>query len=338
MSRKSCLAATVFLGLSAMVVGLWSAIGRPSFVKPREKFVIADVPRPAFGLLYVAQAQGYFREQGIDVTLVPAKSSGEALDWALAGKADLANIFEITAIQKHLAGAAVRAVAAVSSSQKNTALVARKDRGIQSLEDLKGKRIGVTKNSNGDFFLYLLLTGGGIQPSTVTLIDIPAEDLPLALKAGRVDAVATWQPLLTNAQAALGQDSSVTFYSDLYSQIGLLAGHPKVIAEKKGAVTALLRGIVKAERFMRAHREHGNEIMSRYLSEALGETIRYSWDDYRFELKLSNVMLNLFSQRMEWLLRKHSGNTAAPDLRQLIFTDYLREVAPQAVTIRNTIG
>jgi ABC-type nitrate/sulfonate/bicarbonate transport system substrate-binding protein len=338
MSRKSYIAATVFIGLSAMVVAFWSAIGRSSFVKPREKFIIADVPRPAFGLLYVAQAQGYFREEGIEVTFVPAKSSGEALDRALEEKADLANIFEITAIQTHLAGAAVRALAAVSSSQKNTALVARKDRGIQSLEDLKGKRIGLTKNSNGDFFLYLLLTGGGIQPSTVTFVDIPAEDLPLALKAGRVDAVATWQPFLTNAQAALGQDRGVTFYSDLYSQIGLLAGHPKVIAEKKRAMTALLRGIVKAEQFMRAHREQGSDIMSRYLSEASGENIRYSWDDYRFELKLNNVMLNLFSQRMDWLLRKQSHSTAVPDLRQLIFSDYLREVAPKAVTIRNTVG
>lgn len=59
---------------------------------------------------------------------------------------------------------------------------------------------------------------------------------------------------------------------------------------------------------------------------------------YRFELKLNNVMLNLFSQRMDWLLPKQSHSTAVPDLRQLIFSDYLREVAPKAVTIRNTVG
>jgi hypothetical protein len=155
MSKQS-IGATVFvlIGLPAMVVGLWSAIGRP-FIKLREAIVIADVPRPAFGLLYVAQAKGYFREEGIDVTF---------------------------------------------------------------------------------------------------------------------------------------------------------------------------RG------------EQANDILSRYLSDASGDNFRYSWDDYLFELKLNNVMLNLFRQRMEWLTRNDSHLRAVPDIRQLIFSDYLRQVAPKAVTIRNTIG
>src|SRR5205823_10878348 len=66
----------------------------------------------------------------------------------------LANVFETTVILKHLAGEAISVITALSSSQKNTGLVALKDRGILNPKDLKGRTIGISKNRNGDFLLF----------------------------------------------------------------------------------------------------------------------------------------------------------------------------------------
>src|SRR5947208_6884067 len=175
MPKKSYIAAIVLIALPAVVAAVWSAKVGPPFVKPRQTIVIADVPRAAFALLYIAQAKNYFREEGIEVTFEIAKAASEALNAALEGKADLANVFETTVILKHLAGEAISVITALSSSQKNTGLVALKDRGILNPKDLKGRTIGISKNRNGDFLLFLLLTSAGIKSSAVPLLDMPQE-------------------------------------------------------------------------------------------------------------------------------------------------------------------
>src|SRR5438132_10510473 len=167
MLKKSYIAAIVLIGLPVVVAAVWSAkVGSP-FVKPRQTIVIADVPRAAFALLYIAQAKNYFREEGIEVTFETAKAAPEALSAALEGKADLANVFETTVILKHLAGEAISIITALSSSQKNTGLVALKDREILNPKDFKGITIVVRKNRKGNLLLLLLLTGADINSSVV---------------------------------------------------------------------------------------------------------------------------------------------------------------------------
>ena len=334
MLKKSYIAAIVLIGLPVVVAAVWSAkVGSP-FVKPRQTIVIADVPRAAFALLYIAQAKNYFREEGIEVTFETAKAAPEALSDALEGKVDLANVFETTVILKHLAGEAISVITALSSSQKNTGLVALKDRGILNPKDLKGRTIGVSKNRNGDFLLFLLLTGAGIKSSAVTLIDMLEETMAAALKEGRVDAVVTWNPYLTEARIAVGEDRSVLMHSDLYLQVALLAGQPKVIAQKKEAMKALLRGVMRAEGFLTGHRDEAVDIVAEHLPNYPKEAVRTFWDDFIMEAKLDNVTLNLLDQKAKWLSSTRTYKRPNLDVSQLIFSAYLREIHPEAVTIQ----
>jgi ABC-type nitrate/sulfonate/bicarbonate transport system substrate-binding protein len=327
----------ILVSLALLAVVAWSNL---SFFAPapRAAISIADVGRPSFSLVYIAAAKGFFREAGVDVQLLPVKSSADGLTLALEGKADLAHAFEISLIQNFLEGAPVVTIATLSSAQKNTGVVALKERGIQSAGDLKGKKIAVTNNSNGDFFLSLLLAGAGIQASSVTLVDLPAEKMDDALSQGTVDAVATWSPYLSQAETAAGEERVVVLYSDLYLQIALLAGDATRLREKKDAVIALLGALVRAEAFARARKDEAVEIVARHLKDFPQGRVREFWDEYALDVKLDNVALNLMNQKADWFRRAQAAASPAPDLRRMIATEYLRQAHPEAVTIRDIPG
>ena len=117
-------------------------------------------------------------------------------------------------------------------------------------------------------------------------------------------------------------------------QVALLAGQPKVIAQKKEAMKALLRGVMRAEGFLTGHRDEAVDIVAEHLPNYPKEAVRTFWDDFIMEAKLDNVTLNLLDQKAKWLSSTRTYKRPNLDVSQLIFSAYLREVHPEAVTIQ----
>ena len=90
--------------------------------------------------LYVAQAQGWFKDVGLDVDIQPAPDSGAA-GLLASGRADFAYSYQEEILQSRAGGLALTAVAAVI--QNNTSgFASRKAAGIQRPKDFEGKRYG----------------------------------------------------------------------------------------------------------------------------------------------------------------------------------------------------
>jgi len=132
----------------------------------------------------------------------------------------------------------------------------------------------------------------------------------------------------------VGEDRSVLMHSELFLQVALLAGQPKVIAQKKEAMKALLRGVMRAEGFLKSHRDEAVDIVAEHLPNYPKEAVRTFWDDFIMEAKLDNVTLNLLDQKAKWLSSTRTYKRPNLDVSQLIFSAYLREVHPEAVTIQ----
>jgi NitT/TauT family transport system substrate-binding protein len=94
-------------------------------------------------------------------------------------------------------GTRITTLATIQTSNMDLAIVARNDRGIASPGDLKGKKLGVTLGTNADFFADAFLFDHGIDREKVKIIDMKPDEMADALGAGRVDAVATFNPTLT---------------------------------------------------------------------------------------------------------------------------------------------
>jgi taurine transport system substrate-binding protein len=66
--------------------------------------------------------------------------------------------------------------------------------GIKSVADLKGKKVGVTFASSAHLLVLDVLSKAGFKDADVTVLNVPAPELPAAMQAGQIDAAAAWTP------------------------------------------------------------------------------------------------------------------------------------------------
>ncbi len=126
--------------------------------QPVEKIIIAEAQQPIAGPVYIAFTKGYFKDEGLDVTLQPQTSGKASLNAILEGKADLSTVAETPIMHAGLREEKTYLIATIHHANANTVIVARKDKGISIPSDLKGKTIGVSVGTNGEFFMDSFLT------------------------------------------------------------------------------------------------------------------------------------------------------------------------------------
>ena len=154
-----------------------------------------------------------------------------------------------------------------------------------------------------------------------------------ALVSGSVDAIATWNPNLYNTQQAFADNEIITFSSDVYTEISVLAGRRDFVVERKGAMEKLVRAVVRAEEFLQDNEAEARDIVIRRLPNQPESTVRGVWDAFHAEAKLDNVLLTVLRQEGQWLKDRGIVEGATPDFTNVIFTDYLESIRPESVTV-----
>jgi NitT/TauT family transport system substrate-binding protein len=188
-SKKSTMGGMVAIGLVAALAGgyfWWPS--RPSppppYTGPVEKLSLG-ITTIMSTLLWVADQNGYFQAQGLDVTIQMYDAGLFAVNGLLAGKVQVAACSEFVLATQILAGREnLRALGTIASSRSNKT-IARRDRGIAKPEDLAGKRIGVTRQTTGDYFLDLFLTLHALAVEQVQLVNMKPLELSEALSRGQ---------------------------------------------------------------------------------------------------------------------------------------------------------
>lgn len=325
--------ATVLLALAGLILLLAACEpGKPAAAP--QPLSIAVVALPAVALVYVADEKGYFRDEGVDVTLSSFKLGRDALASALAGRADLATAFDAPVVRRLAEGEDLVILTTLHRSVASHAVLARRDRGIERPADLRGKRIGVTKGISTDYFLSVFLTSEGLPLQAVTEVPLEPADYEKALLGGAVDALVAFNPHIHTLRAALGDGKAALFLSDLYQETSLLAGRRERIGEKREAVARALRALARAEDFIRANEEDSLRIVAARLADRFPESaVRAGWGAIRAELRLDNLLLTQLIQQGHWL-REHDGRDAPlPDFERALAGDYLAQVRPKAVTV-----
>lgn len=299
-----------------------------------EKLIMADATQPVFALVYIADAKGYFSEEGVEISYLSFTSGRDALASVVGGDADVATVFETPIVLSTSKSEPVRVLSTLHTSNRNTAIVARRDLGIDNPVDLRGKRIGVTFNTNGEFFLSQFLINEGIGLETVELVDLPPNGMAEALANGDVAAIASWAPHTFSAQRTITSGDANVFHSTAYTEISVLAVLTETIARKEEALIRMLRALIRAEKFIASNEEDSIAIVAKRLSGQSEQDVRAAWANFRAELRLNNVLLSVLSQEGAWLSERGIIPKPAPEFRQVLYPDFLNGIQPESVTVR----
>ncbi|MDE1461907.1 ABC transporter substrate-binding protein [Spartinivicinus poritis] len=302
---------------------------------PKETLIIAEGSQPVFALIYIAEIKGFFKDENLEISYKSFSSGRDALASVIAGESDLATVYETPVVLQTIAGHKLAIVTGLHNSSKNTALVARRDSGIELPQDLKGKKIGVTKNTNAEFFLDFFLKSHGMSKSDVILLDLKPYVMAPAIKRGVVDAVAIWNTHLYSAKKVLGDRKSVAFYSEVYTELSVLVGKQNKVKDRKEALQRCVRALARAEKFLQEKPQQAIDIVINHLSKIPKETIRNVWNDFNLELKLDNVLLTTLKVEANWFKEQGVFDEDIPDFRSIIYPEFLEVVKPKSVTIYN---
>ena len=135
-----------------------------------------------------ALAEGYYKDAGLNVTIVQGNGSANTAQLVANGRAQLAYADAVAVSQLIAKGAPMKIIATVYQSNPN-AVMSLKKTGIKSVKDLVGKKVGVPSGSSQTTMLPLLLKSNNLKESDINMIDMPVASMVPALLQGQVDAV-----------------------------------------------------------------------------------------------------------------------------------------------------
>jgi len=179
--RKSLCIATL---AAALVVAATSASAADTPVTFQLNWM-AGGPNAGFE---AALAQGYYKDVGLDVTLVQGNGSGNTAQLVANGRAQLAYADAVAVMQLIAKGAPMKIVSTIYQSNPNAVMSLTKV-GIKSVQGLKGKKVGVPSGSSQTTMLPLFLEANNLKASDINMIDMPPSSMVPALLQGQVDAV-----------------------------------------------------------------------------------------------------------------------------------------------------
>jgi sulfonate transport system substrate-binding protein len=149
-----------------------------------------------------------FAKDGIGIRWVQTLGSNKALEFLNAGSIDFGSTAGAAALVGKINGNPIKSIY-VYSRPEWTALVTRKDTGIEKIADLKGKRVAVTRGTDPHIFLVRALQSVGLSEKDISPVLLQHPDGKTALIRGDVDAWAGLDPMMAQAQV---EDGARLFY------------------------------------------------------------------------------------------------------------------------------
>ncbi len=280
--------------------------------------------------LYVAQQNGYFSAEGLEIKFNECLGGHRCLRMVLDGQADVATSSDLPIVMNSFSSPDYAVIATFTKSSADIKLIASARSKIQSAAQLAGKRIGVTPGSAGEYFLELFLLTAGVDPQTVTMVNLQPEELVPALQAGQVEAVAVWQPY--GYQAVQGPAKGrVLPGGKAYIQTFNLVSHRKLVGARDATLTKLLRAVDRAEQFIQEKPNQAKDILRRQLTPDAG-FIDAVWPGLYFRLGLDQTLLATMEGEARWARREgRADGQLTPNFLKLVHAAPLRAIKPDAV-------
>jgi NitT/TauT family transport system substrate-binding protein len=195
-------------------------------------------------------AKGYFKEEGIDVTIRSAVGSA-VVRTLVAGDLPYGEASIVAVAAANEQGANIRIISSNINTMGEVIWVTMPDSAVKSVKDLKGKRIAFsTPLSATQALNYIMLEGLGLKPTDVQLI--AAGGFPQALTAlehGGADVATIVEPLFSAKPGRYRPVATANQVLPIMANVNGLTT-PKHMAEKGDFLRAVLRARRKAVKFI----------------------------------------------------------------------------------------
>jgi NitT/TauT family transport system substrate-binding protein len=319
--------------LCFLLLTIWVLSACQSGYAGKVEFVtIGTAPLESSALIYIADNQGLFANNGINVTIRDYDTGAAALDGLVNGEVDIAVPAEYALVGKAFNKDKIRALASIDKAQYFY-LVARHDRGIAGIMDLKGKKIGVVRKTIAEFYLGRLLELHGLTAGQVTLVDVSVAQSEAAIQSGNIDAIISRPPYVSPVEERLGANAVVWPAQSNQALYAILIGRNDWIIEHPERIRRLYRSLIQADEYLINHSAEAKAIVQKRLNldDAYMAAV---WSQNQFSLSLDQSLILAMEDEARWMIANNlTTEKQVPNFLDYVHEDGLKAIKPQAVNV-----
>jgi len=198
---------TKIVALVAVIIIVSTAVGAALLLQPQDEeasISVAYSEKVNYETLIVANANGYFQDEGADVTVKLVNGGIEAATALITGAVDLAAMGDAPAVQLISQSQGAKIVARLAGGEGIHRFIAWND--VQEPKDLEGKKLGIqqTSGTHGAFLQWA--EANDVDVKNITFVYLNPRDIPLAMQSRQIDAMGGSEPWAVNTENLCGDD------------------------------------------------------------------------------------------------------------------------------------
>ena len=267
---------------------------------------IALQPIPGYLPMTVLQDKGWLEEalaeagfENVEVTFTEFESGPSENQAFNYGSIDVAVMGNVPTITGAAANGHRVIIGVAYNGEKTEAVLVSSNSGISSVQELKGKRIGLVKGSIAEDYLARLSKKEGIGQEDATLIDTELSQQLDALSSGKVDAIATWQPNIAKAEAQ-GVGRVLVDATGVYKCENLMSANKEYADLNPDIVRIFLEQYKRAcEEVSKNLDKYASEYASKYGLSA--DIVLSTLEDMNFQVVINEDDIEDFQHTADWL-------------------------------------
>jgi ABC-type nitrate/sulfonate/bicarbonate transport system substrate-binding protein len=334
MTKKGILGLLLLLVLAAGAYWYINFYGKTT-TRSVQQLTVGIQNSPSNSLVIIADQKGFFDTTKVKVT-VKQFSAGKLALQALLGQAndiDIAVCAETPIALSTLGKNRVNVFTEIVNARNECRVVCRKDGKLDTPEKYfsKKRKLATSQGGSPEWLTYNFVNRYKLDKSKIEILAMLPENMPVALSNKSVDAISIFDPFARVGEKELGENG-LTFLNNDISSYYVMSAKDSTLSQKGEAIEELLKGLLKAEEFIKSNPEEAKKIIAQQTKLDIA-IINETWGNYSFILTLNKDLNDLLVAESKWAIEtgKYPKETPMPDFNSIIKSDFLKKVAPAKV-------
>jgi ABC-type nitrate/sulfonate/bicarbonate transport system substrate-binding protein len=285
--------------------------------------------------MFIGAEKGFFKKHGVDAKMLVVDTGTDMVNAMHDGRAQIGDMSTTTYLKAVHAGEPFKVIGLIMNDATKDncdtplAIVTKKGRGIAAgkLADLKGKKIGLARGQTSDEYFKMVLRRAKMKYAELTIENIWSQfGLAPALAEGKVDAVVSWEPYVTQVLTQVPDSYEVIRGGQHMSYVMVATAHGPTIESKPELAKAIAAGLAQSSHFTRHNPDEAVEIFAKWVpgtDVAIGKkAIRH----ISFDPRLSPNVLRAFENAEDEVLINTLPGAPRLDVPSLFRPKFMAEV------------
>jgi NitT/TauT family transport system substrate-binding protein len=285
--------------------------------------------------MFIGAEKDFFKSHGVDATFRVVDTGTDMVNALHNGEAQVGDMSTTTYLKAVHAGNPFQVIGLIMNDATKDncdtplAIVTRKGTGIGAgkIADLKGKTVGLARGQTSDEFFKMVLRRNKMKYEELTIENIWSQfGLAPALAEGKVDAIVTWEPFVSQALTQVPDSYLVIRGGQHMSYVMVAVAHGPTIEAKPAVIKSMAAGLAQASSFSRKNPDEAVEIFAKWVPGTDVAVGKKAIKHISFDPRMSPNVLRAFENAEDEVLMNTLRDAARLDVPSLFRPEFMAAV------------